>query len=66
MYSPSLSVKYALGVSLTANALLSLGTERHKTFYDALWQGKVCLLPTPLVLPFIIFNVSDVHFQQNK
>lgn len=41
MYSPSLSVKFALGVSLTANTIVSLGTERHKKFYDDLWQGKV-------------------------
>jgi len=50
MYSPSLSVKFALGVSLFANAILSLGTERHKQFYQDVWDGKIlsCLALTEL------------------
>lgn len=41
MYSPCLSIKFALGVSLFANAISSLGTNRHKKFYEDVWQGKV-------------------------
>lgn len=41
MYSPSLSVKFAVGVSLFANAVLSLGTDRHQYIYTNVWNGKV-------------------------
>ncbi|XP_046680314.1 peroxisomal acyl-coenzyme A oxidase 3-like [Homalodisca vitripennis] len=50
MYSPSLSVKHALGVTLFANAILSLGTDRHKKFFNDVWEGKIlsCLALTEL------------------
>lgn len=37
----NVSVKFALGVSLFANAILSLGTERHLPLYKAAWRGEV-------------------------
>ncbi|XP_063220753.1 peroxisomal acyl-coenzyme A oxidase 3 [Bacillus rossius redtenbacheri] len=37
----NLSVKFALGVSLFSNAILSLGTERHLHFYTAAWNGEL-------------------------
>uniref|UniRef100_A0A1B6BYV6 Acyl-coenzyme A oxidase n=1 Tax=Clastoptera arizonana TaxID=38151 RepID=A0A1B6BYV6_9HEMI len=47
-FNPNLSVKHALGVSLFANALLTLGTERHYHFYKDVWDGKIlsCLALT--------------------
>jgi hypothetical protein len=39
----NVSVKCALGVSLFANAILSLGTERHLPLCDAAWCGEVSL-----------------------
>lgn len=50
MFSPSLSVKFAVGVSLFANAVLSLGTERHQYIYTDVWNGKIlsCLALTEL------------------
>lgn len=38
---PSLSVKIALGIGLFNNALLAMGTERHKKYYEAAWKGEV-------------------------
>jgi len=40
-WDKNLSVKFAVGVSLFANALLSLGTDRHRWMYDAVWNGQV-------------------------
>ena len=40
-WNKNLSVKFGLGVSLFTNALLSLGTERHLPFYDAVWENRV-------------------------
>jgi acyl-CoA oxidase len=37
----NVSVKFAVGVSLFANAILSLGTERHLPLYKAAWCGEV-------------------------
>ncbi|XP_069704994.1 peroxisomal acyl-coenzyme A oxidase 3 isoform X2 [Periplaneta americana] len=37
----NISVKFALGVSLFANAILSLGTERHLPLYEAAWRGEI-------------------------
>lgn len=37
----NVSVKFAVGVSLFANALLKLGTERHLPLYKAAWRGEV-------------------------
>jgi acyl-CoA oxidase len=37
----NVSIKFALGVSLFANAILSLGTERHLPLYKAAWRGEV-------------------------
>jgi hypothetical protein len=37
----NVSIKFALGVSLFANAILSLGTERHLPLYKAAWDGEV-------------------------
>lgn len=34
--NPSVSVKMAIGIYLVSNALLSLGTERHLKFYEAI------------------------------
>ncbi|XP_034239534.1 peroxisomal acyl-coenzyme A oxidase 3-like isoform X1 [Thrips palmi] len=39
-WNKNLSVKFGLGVSLFTNALLSLGTERHLPFYEAVWDNK--------------------------
>ncbi|XP_052129624.1 peroxisomal acyl-coenzyme A oxidase 3 isoform X1 [Frankliniella occidentalis] len=39
-WNKNLSVKFGLGVSLFTNALLSLGTERHLPFYDAVWDNR--------------------------
>ncbi|KAJ9582391.1 hypothetical protein L9F63_003244, partial [Diploptera punctata] len=41
VYNLNVSVKFALGVSLFANAILSLGTERHLPFYEAAWRGEL-------------------------
>lgn len=38
---PSLSVKMALGIGLFCNALIALGSERHRKFYDAAMNGEV-------------------------
>ncbi|KAK9504681.1 hypothetical protein O3M35_010955 [Rhynocoris fuscipes] len=50
MVNPNLSIKFALGISLFANALLSLGTERHLKYYNEVWNGKIlsCLALTEL------------------
>lgn len=47
-YSPSLSVKIALGVGLFNNALVAMGTERHKKYYKAAWNREIvtCLAIT--------------------
>jgi acyl-CoA oxidase len=37
----NVSVKFAVGVSLFANAILSLGTERHLPLYKAAWRGEI-------------------------
>ncbi|PSN39168.1 Peroxisomal acyl-coenzyme A oxidase 3 [Blattella germanica] len=37
----NVSVKFALGISLFANAILSLGTERHLPYYEAVWRGEI-------------------------
>nr|CAD7412290.1 unnamed protein product [Timema poppensis] len=37
----NLSVKFALGVSLFSNTILSLGTERHHHFSRAAWNGEL-------------------------
>ena len=39
--NPNVSIKFAVGVSLFANAILSLGTERHLPLYKAAWCGDV-------------------------
>lgn len=41
---PSLSVKMALGIGLFCNALIALGSERHRTIYDAAMNGEVSSL----------------------
>ncbi|GLH03761.1 Probable peroxisomal acyl-coenzyme A oxidase 1 [Gryllus bimaculatus] len=43
-----LSVKFALGIALCTNTVLSLGTERHLPFYKATWTGEIlsCLALT--------------------
>lgn len=38
---PSLSVKMALGIGLFCNALLALGTERHRRVYEAAMNGEI-------------------------
>lgn len=39
--NPNVSIKFAVGVSLFANAILSLGTERHLPLYKAAWCGEI-------------------------
>ncbi|KAK0178954.1 hypothetical protein PV327_007790 [Microctonus hyperodae] len=41
LFSPSLSVKIALGIYLFSNTILSLGTERHIPIFQAVWDKKV-------------------------
>lgn len=41
---PSLSVKMALGIGLFCNALLALGSERHRKVYDAAMNGEVRMI----------------------
>lgn len=50
MLNANLSIKFALGVSLFANALLCLGTQRHLKYYKDVWSGKIlsCLAITEL------------------
>lgn len=38
---PDLSIKLGLGFSLFTNALLSMGTERHKPIYESAWKGQI-------------------------
>lgn len=38
---PDVSIKLGLGFSLFTNALLSMGTERHKNVYKIAWEGKI-------------------------
>lgn len=40
-FCPSLSVKMALGIGLFCNALIGLGSERHRKIYDAAMNGEV-------------------------
>ncbi|XP_030561904.1 peroxisomal acyl-coenzyme A oxidase 3 [Drosophila novamexicana] len=49
-YSPSLSVKIALGVGLFNNAIRALGTEKHTKYIEAAWNREVitCLAVTEL------------------
>ncbi|KAH8255615.1 hypothetical protein KR038_007327 [Drosophila bunnanda] len=49
-YSPSLSVKIALGVGLFNNAIRAMGTEKHKKYIEAAWNREVitCLAITEL------------------
>lgn len=64
MVNPNLSIKFAVGISLFANALLSLGTERHFKYYNDVWSGKVIIfyyIIYFLVFPFyfeVIMNQS--------
>ncbi|XP_067621939.1 peroxisomal acyl-coenzyme A oxidase 3 isoform X2 [Eurosta solidaginis] len=48
VYSPSLSVKIALGIGLFNNAIRAMGTERHMKYYDAAWNRELitCLAIT--------------------
>ncbi|XP_014245140.1 peroxisomal acyl-coenzyme A oxidase 3-like [Cimex lectularius] len=48
MMNCNLSIKFALGISLFSNTLVSLGTERHIKFYKDVWRGKIlsCLCIT--------------------
>ncbi|KAL0842446.1 hypothetical protein ABMA28_014544 [Loxostege sticticalis] len=41
--NPSVSVKMAIGIYLVSNALLSLGTERHLKFYEAIIVNREIL-----------------------
>ncbi|CAH0701547.1 unnamed protein product [Spodoptera exigua] len=41
--NPSVSVKMAIGIYLFSNALLSLGTERHRKFYEATFVNRETL-----------------------
>ncbi|TDG43363.1 hypothetical protein AWZ03_010231 [Drosophila navojoa] len=47
-YSPSLSVKIALGVGLFNNAIRAMGTEKHTKYIDAAWNREIitCLAVT--------------------
>ncbi|XP_034667882.1 peroxisomal acyl-coenzyme A oxidase 3 [Drosophila subobscura] len=49
-YSPSLSVKIALGVGLFNNAIRALGTEKHHKYIEAAWNREIitCLAITEL------------------
>ncbi|XP_030377376.1 peroxisomal acyl-coenzyme A oxidase 3 [Scaptodrosophila lebanonensis] len=49
-YSPSLSVKIALGVGLFNNAIRAMGTEKHTKYIEAAWNREVitCLAITEL------------------
>ncbi|XP_068145030.1 peroxisomal acyl-coenzyme A oxidase 3 [Drosophila tropicalis] len=49
-YSPSLSVKIALGVGLFNNAIRAMGTEKHQKYIEAAWNREVitCLAITEL------------------
>ncbi|GLV34138.1 uncharacterized protein CBL_00067 [Carabus blaptoides fortunei] len=38
---PDVSIKLGLGYSLFTNALLSMGTERHKEIYKVAWAGQI-------------------------
>lgn len=38
---PDVSIKIGLGFSLFTNALLSMGTERHKPIFNAAWKGQI-------------------------
>lgn len=57
---PNLSIKMALGIGLFNNALLAMGTERHEKYYQAAWNGEVCLFLTLLmnVTFYRLFHVS--------
>ncbi|XP_049858043.1 peroxisomal acyl-coenzyme A oxidase 3 [Schistocerca gregaria] len=46
--STDLSVKFAAGVALCSNTILTLGTERHLHFFKAVWNGEIlsCLALT--------------------
>lgn len=37
---PDISVKYALGISLFTNAIITLGTERHSEIFKAVWNRQ--------------------------
>ncbi|XP_017774752.1 PREDICTED: peroxisomal acyl-coenzyme A oxidase 3 isoform X2 [Nicrophorus vespilloides] len=45
---PDISVKHAIGMSLFTNSLMTLGTERHRAIYEAVWNRKIlaCLALT--------------------
>ncbi|ALC39976.1 CG17544, partial [Drosophila busckii] len=49
-YSPSLSVKIALGVGLFNNAIRAMGTEKHTKYIEAAWNREIitCLAVTEL------------------
>lgn len=38
---PEVSIKNALGMGLTTNTLSTLGTERHRHVFEAVWNKKV-------------------------
>lgn len=38
---PSLSIKMALGIGLFCNALIALGSDRHRGVYDKAMNGEV-------------------------
>ena len=44
MVDPSLSVKIAIGVYLFGNTILSLGTERHRSTFYAVWNKQVNII----------------------
>lgn len=47
-FHTDLSVKFALGIALCTNTVLTLGTERHLPFYKSTWNGEIlsCLALT--------------------
>jgi hypothetical protein len=63
--NPNVSIKFALGVSLFGNALLSLGTERHLPLYKAAWHGEVnlrtCDCGTRIIGGFAAKAQTSIH-----
>lgn len=59
---PSLSVKMALGIGLFCNALLAMGSERHRHIYEAAINGEASCEKIRTVIEYISFYNENVPY----
>lgn len=62
---PDVSIKLGLGYSLFTNALLSMGTERHKEIYKVAWAGQVCTCQFMFIYTYLYLPADMIHISEN-